>query len=290
MGRPASSSPATGHPALPAAVEMGVAPGAEPGSLWARPEPSAGAGRPGQPPGNELGGSRSQRTTHSVSRLEVPLRSGNSCMSVAPFRDLEAEPAARRRGQHASTSSSRPSGSPCTRPRPSPPRSPWLPGSGGGRAWQHRVLAAAALGPRVPATQAGSRASPLLKGNGSAPGASEGPRAAGRRAAACRASSGRPPCSSLLGCLRRVASRTPHPPVSTRTPRTRTWQGHRKRAADPSGQRGVQKRGPMGGQGPGSEPGQDLGAQDPSIKCTESPSGVGRRRDRTRSTKARRAR
>lgn len=29
------------------------------------------------------------RQTHKISRLVVPLRSGNSLMSVAPFRDLE---------------------------------------------------------------------------------------------------------------------------------------------------------------------------------------------------------
>lgn len=34
------------------------------------------------------------RATHRVSRLVVPLRSGNSWMSVAPFRDLETEPTA----------------------------------------------------------------------------------------------------------------------------------------------------------------------------------------------------
>lgn len=89
--RTASSPLAASHPALPAAVEMSMAPGAGPG-------PAANqAGRTA--PRGRVGGRRGQHTTHSVSRLEVPLRSGNSWMSVAPFRDLEAEPAARRQGQ-----------------------------------------------------------------------------------------------------------------------------------------------------------------------------------------------
>lgn len=37
-------------------------------------------------------GQDGQRATHKASRLVVPLRSGNSWISVAPFRDLETEP------------------------------------------------------------------------------------------------------------------------------------------------------------------------------------------------------
>lgn len=217
------------------------------------------------------------------------MRSGNSWMSVAPFRDLEAEPAARRQGQRVHVRLPA-LGVSLHVALPQPTSIALAPGTWG-------RLGLAAQGPG----SLGARAQSASDTGGEQAGATAGRRRPLRGARAARAEPppaglgfvGRPPCSSLLGCLRLVASRPPHPPVSTRThtrtPRTRTWtprtprtrtrQGHRKRAADPSGRRGVQTRAPMQGQGPGSEPGQDLGAQDPSIKCTQSPSGVGRRRD-----------
>lgn len=175
----------------------------------------------------------------------MPLRSGNSWMSVAPFRDLEAEPAARRRrAEHVHVQLPALGVSLHVWSAPSLPRSPRLPGPGGGRAWLTREPAALAFGPRVPTTQAGDGESPLLKRGRL--GASERPRAAAAaELPSAGASSERLPCSPFLGCFRLVASWPPHPLVSTWTPRTHTRQGHRKPAANPSGQRGVQKRGPI---------------------------------------------
>lgn len=229
-------------------------------------------------PRGRVGGRRGQHTTHSVSRLEVPLRSGNSWMSVAPFRDLEAELAARRQGQRVHV---RLPALGVSLHVTLPPARLDRPGS--------RDLGAAGLG--SPGSRQPWRSGPECQRHRRGASRRHCRKATARRLRGARAARaepppaglgfvGRPPCSSLLGCLRLVASRPPHPPVSTRThtrtprtPRTRTRQGHRKRAADPSGRRGVQTRAPMQGQGPGSEPGQDLGAQDPSIKCTQSPRG-----------------
>lgn len=63
-------------------------------SLLARPpalEPSQGASGPDLGEHLEGSGGSSTAPTHRISRLVVPLRSGNSWMSEAPFRDLETE-------------------------------------------------------------------------------------------------------------------------------------------------------------------------------------------------------
>lgn len=67
------------------------------------------------------------KATHRISRLVVPLRSGNSWMSVAPFRELERE-ATNSVGGHrsVSTQASSPSDT-------APLKSPQNSGPGGGR-------------------------------------------------------------------------------------------------------------------------------------------------------------
>lgn len=164
------------------------------------------------------------------------MRSGNSWMSVAPFRDLEAERAAGRPGRGAATSSSSPRGLPARVAPPNPPAGVHRPGS------LDLAVAGLGVGAQRPATPAGSGGPP-----------------AGLRRGVC-----------FLGCFRLAASRPPRPPASTRTPRTGTGPGT-KAAADPRGRRGARKRGPLQGQGPGSTPGQDPGARGPSIKCAETP-------------------
>lgn len=207
------------------------------GDRQARSGVSGASGtRTPEPPGRSGG-----RGTHRVSRLEVPLRSGNSWMSVAPFRDLETEPAARGQGRSTSPRGGQPSGVVSACPRHlSPPSSPACCRQPRSARPRSHPDGAGGLGARARKHQAGIR--------GDSVALLRWPRAAGFASPGCPLS---PAPLPFLDGVRLVAFPSPPSPSceDTGPVHLHVSGAQRRRCGTPSGAPGSRPGGTRGAQG-----------------------------------------